>query len=1708
MAEELLYESVRSKIYFLPESEWGKPVLRKCLNYEFPTPREIAKFHNEYAITRELRVPGVRQVLGQTRAQNGHALVLEWIDAPTLADAFQYKQNDIPDFLHAAIAISSVLADVHAHGVIHRDISPFNILLDMPRREVKLIDFGISSRINLKEQHLGNPEHLEGNLLYISPEQTGRMNRSVDYRTDLYSLGVVFYEMLTGHRPFDTRDPLELIHCHIAQRPVPIRTRNPRVPEQVARIVARLLAKNAEDRYQSATGLQQDLLRCRGIFERTGDITPFELGKDDFSGKFRLVEKLYGRDHEVAHLMEAYDRAGRGALETVLVAGYSGTGKSALIHEIHKPITRSHGYFIEGKFDQFQRAVPYFALLEAFGRFVDLILTERQVLVEQVRDAIRQAVGSEGRVLTEVIPHLQHIIGPQPEVPELGGTESQNRFNYVFRKFVRSISSPEHPIVLFIDDLQWADSASLGLLRILLTDEENGHLLCIGAYRDNEVDAAHPLTRTLGELGESGAVVSTIQIGNLSRDNVHALITDAIGATPGDTRALTALVYEKTRGNAFFTTRFLHSLYEEELLYFDHKQQVWTWNLARIHELNITDNVVELMAGKVRKLPPETRRILQIGAGIGSSFAAETLRMIEGLDEEALDEALFPALSEGLIVPGGPAQYRFAHDRIQQAVYSLIPPSETAVVHARIGQLLLDHIPASEQEERLFDIVNQLNRGLSAIPREGDSILRLTQLNLRAGRKAKHASAFPRAAEYLQVGIDLLPADHWQTHYEISRDLYTEAAECYYLSAEFSAMDVLLEELLTHARELLEKVKAYEIRILSYKAKNQLNEAIDTGLEVLAELGERFPARPRLPNVLGDLIHTRVKLYGKGIATLEHLPLMTDPHKVAAMRIIADIASSSYWARPNLFPLVIFRMCRMSLKYGNTALSAFAFATYGVILCGVVEDMKAGYAYGKLGLALMDRFEERAWKTQIYCPIYALIINWNEHVRNTLGPLQESYHIGLETGAIEFACINSNIYCIHSYLIGRRLPRIEAETAAYSRSYRQLKQETNFNYNEVYRQGMLNFMGRSSDPLRLTGAAYNEAEMMAQNTEREDKTGIFFIHFNKLILGCHFRDYANAVVHAEQARGLLDAVLAKFEIPNHHFYEALVCLACCPQAPAARRRAYLRRAGANIKKMRKWAKSAPENYRHKADLMEAERYRVVGKFNQARLAYDRAIAGAAANDYLHETALAYELAGRAYLEYKFDKLAEFFLKSAYSCYREWGADAKLTDLELHYPTYISGAGRRAGGTLGASRTLQSVTTFGDTSVLDLQTVLKAATSISGEIQLGGMLDNLMSIVIENAGAQEGVLLLDRDGRLLVQAAFSVEREDRTVLQATPVEESKLLAHAVVDYVRRTRQPVVINDATTDERFAHDRYLSESNSRSVLCLPFVNQGKFVGILYLENKLATGVFTPERIDLLALLSGQIAISIDNAILYENLEEKVRQRTVQLNFEKAKSDELLLNILPASTAEELKRNGRTVPRRFDSVTVMFTDFKGFTQMAEAMTAEELVDTIDLHFRAFDEIIGRFNIEKIKTIGDAYMCVGGIPTVTSTHAEDMVRAAIAIQQWMKERHRHCREMNLPCFEIRIGLHSGPVVAGVVGQKKFAYDIWGDTVNTAARMESSGEPGKINVSGATRALIRHHFTCVHRGKIPAKNKGEIDMYFIEGSSAEMPADQPELTHT
>ena len=1523
MTEKLIYESKSSKIFLEEHEEREIRVVTKILNKEFPSPQVISQFYNEYELTKGLSIEGVRESFQRKKVNNRHAIVMEYVPGNSIREIIEGKVEafSIPEFLEYAIEISGILSKVHEAKIIHKDINSHNIVIDEKSGRVHLLDFGISTKLNLKKKSLENPEKLEGSLLYVSPEQTGRMNRMVDYRTDLYSLGVTFYEMLTGRVPFQSADAMEVIHAHIASQPPQISLYRQGVPGMLERIIIKLMAKNAEDRYQSARGLMNDLQNCLDAWKQSGSIDEFELCQHDFSGDFQLPQKLYGREKELKLLMEAFGRVSDGHIETLLVGGYSGTGKSALVHETHRPITAKRGYFIEGKFDQFQRSVPYLAFIQAFTGFISILLTENKTRLEPLRKQIKHIVGDEGKVLTDLIPTLELLIGPQPEIPKLGGLESQNRLNYLFSSFIQAITAAEHPIVIFIDDMQWADSASLSLLNVLMSNKELNHLMCICAYRDNEVSPAHPFITTVENLRKKDAKVSEINIDNLKKADVHQLISDATHLPLKQTASLANLVYEKTHGNAFFVTQFLKNLAEESLLHFDHKSRQWHWDDAQIRDRNITDNVVELLAGKITFLPKETQEILKVAACIGNQFDTETLAACHNMgaisDHPADDgndpvlEALQAALAGGYITPVENNRFRFIHDRIQQAVYSLIPDEDTSAVHYRIGSLLLEKVSKEQLESQLFAIVNQLNQGLALIHSEEKKEM-LAELNLRAGIKARESSAFQPALAYFETGVGLLKPDHWESQYKLSLGLFTEAAETAYNMGDFGPMDEKLNIVLENRKELMDAVRPYAIRINALKAQNKLQEAIDTGLEVLEQLGEKFPKKGPLPLVMVDLIRTKIKLAGKDKEAITNLPEMTNPYKAAALRMLNDIASPVYWARPEILPFIIFRMVRLSLKYGVTEISAFGFATYGLLMCGVLGDMSSGYRFGQIGLALLDRFEAKKWLSQIYTPIYALINHWSEHVHKSLDPFLYSYKVGFETGAIEYACINVNIYCNHIYLGGKPLAEAEREMKMFSEQMLKYKQETNYNYNEAYRQAVLNLLGQSDDPTVLSGEAYDERKMAPIHEERKDRAGTFLIHSNSVMLKYLFHQYNEALEHALLTRPLLDAVLAKYDVAIFWFYEGMVCMAGAREKSGKQRRRLLSRAKKNIAQFRKWAKYCPVNHQHKLDLLIAEMAWCMGKEEKARKHYDLAIKGAENGEFLNEEALSLERAGFYYLSEGQDFIAENYLRKAYQTYKEWGAAAKVEDLKKRFPKILIGLDKD--GSSGSTSTTQGIVSLTENSTLDLDTLMKAAQAISGEVVLEQLLKTLLNISIENAGAESGCIIMKQGQDWYIKSANFTNRAKPSENTETPLYESNRVPQSLIQYIENTRKSLVIDDIAKDHRFLADPAVKANGLKSVMCLPMFNKGQSEGILYLENNLQSSVFTESRVRFLELLSGQIAVSLENAHLYENLESKIAERTAELMASlenlKATQEQLIqheklasLGQLTAGIAHEIK-------------------------------------------------------------------------------------------------------------------------------------------------------------------------------------------------------------
>ncbi|MDZ7963605.1 MAG: AAA family ATPase [Nostoc sp. DedSLP03] len=1525
-----IHESANSRIYRGIRERDRLPLIFKILKKDYPTPEEITRYKLEYEITRSLSLKGVIQAYDLQQYQSTFAIVLEDFGGESLTKIIAARKFSLIEFLKLAVRIAEILSEIHSANIIHKDINPSNIVLNLETQQIKFIDFGISTARSRETLTLKNPTVLEGTLAYISPEQTGRMNRSLDYRTDFYSLGATFYQLLTHRLPFESSDALELIHYHLALEPVPPDTLDPAIPAIVSEIILKLLAKTAEDRYQSAWGIKTDLEQCLIQLENTGRIEPFLLAQQDISDKFYISEKLYGREREIETLLAAIARvAGKrdelssSQVELMLIAGYSGIGKSALVQEIYKPITQQRGYFISGKFDQYQRNIPYFAIAQAFESPIKQLLTEEDVQLCQWRDNLLTALGSNSRVITQVIPTVELIVGDQPDVPVLPPTEAQNRFNQVFQNFIRVFSQPEHPLVIFLDDLQWADNASLKLIQLLATSIEKQSLLLMGAYRDNEVNAAHPLNQMVEEIRQAGAVVNQLSLAALSLPDINQLIADTLHCQPENSLPLASLVQQKTGGNPFFINEFLKSLYTEGLVEFDRQTKKWRWSIELIQNRKITDNIVELMAGKIQKLNEKTQQVLQLSACIGNSFDLETLAFAAQLSQQEAAQALGVAIAQGLILPMSnahksvvlnvplpdrpPIEYKFAHDRIQQAAYSLLPKAQQSNTHWQVGQCLLQMTPSEKLADKIFEIANQLNLGRKLIKTQSEQD-NLSRLNLMAGEKAKASAAYEAAWQYLQTGLELLTTNSWQTNYELTLTLYSATAEAAYLSGNIEQVEPLFQQVLDRARTLLDSLKVYDVKIQTCVAQSKLLEAIQIALQLLQQLGVHLPLQPTSENVQQALSETASKLANRRIEDLVNLPMMSEPEMLAAMQLLTSICASAYLAVPPLFVLIVLKMVDLLVEYGNMMLAPFAYAAYGIILCGVVFEIEAGYQFGQLALRLLDQLDAKPIQARTLFAVSNQISVWKTHLRESLKPLQDCYQLGVDQGDLEFAGYAAMHFCGYSFAVGQPLPELQLHLTNYAQAVKQIKHSSGIHFIEICGQTVLNLIQEVPDPGILSGQVYDEATRLPQMQQTNFHGGLFYFYLNKLFL-CYLFDNANqamsatgyAYANAVLAQEYLPAMTGAALVAIFRFYDSLSRLAVYSDTNALKQSELLQRVAENQAKMQNWAHHAPMNYLHKWHLVEAERYRVLDRAVEAMDAYDRAINLARENEYLQEEALANELAAKFYLANNRMTIAKAYLQEARYGYLRWGATAKVQDLERRYPQLLELRSQRIG-----TRQLDTTqSTSSKLEILDLETVLKASQAIASEILLDKLLAKLMTILIENAGAQMGYLILPTEDEWRVEAMGSIGNETVAVLQSIPLESTSAdstpyLPTGLINYVIRTQESVILNNAAQLGNFQFEPWIVQHQSKSILCATLLNQGKLTGIVLLENNLTTSAFTPERIEIFSLLSTQAAISIDNARLLKQqaeLNESLRAEIAER--QRAEKDrDRLITILEAST------------------------------------------------------------------------------------------------------------------------------------------------------------------------------------------------------------------
>lgn len=1309
-------------------------------------------------------------------------------------------------------------------------------------------------------------------LAYSSPEQTGRMNRQVDYRSDYYSLGIVLYELLSGYLPFESDSVMELVHSHIAKKPLPPGRFNPAIPDTLGNIVLKLLAKNAEDRYQSLEGLLSDIERCRSALAATGIIEPFALAQHDVCDRLQISQKLYGRHYEYSRLLNAFKRVATGGAELLLVNGYAGIGKSSLVNEIHKPVVAQGGYFISGKFDQFKRTIPYSAFNQAFRELMRQILTESESRIAEWRAKLLKALGPNGQLIIDAIPELEFIIGRQPQVPLLGAT--RNSFNYVMQNFVSVFTQSDHPVVLFLDDLQWADAASLKLITLLMKDLDDPCLLLIGAYRDNEVDAAHPLNLTL-DLIRKHTVVTTVEVSPLLEDSMEELVADTLKRDVLETRPLAQLIYRKTLGNPFFIGQFIKSLRSDGLLRFENGS--WHWDIAQIQALNITDNVVDLLTRELRRLPQATQSLLTIAACIGNRFDLQTLETVSEKSQQEISELLHDALQAGLIFPAEhiaaavtlvPCSYQFQHDRVQQAAYEGIARHETDAVHLKIGRLLLHSLTTAEKEERIFDIVDHLNQGRALLVQQQEKD-ELANLNLLAAKKARKSAAFDVHCDCIEIADAFGSVEDWSKKPDFMHDLYMELINVAFARADYREMERLCEIVCEKSATPHEIIAAKDYLIRCYGAIYKPQELMKTGIEMLEISGIKMPANLSEKHIRLVRLKLKLALRGRDPLELADLPPATDPQYL--LQLHATMAflgyGFTYLAGSNVVLWVALEIVRRSIHYGSSPHAAYAYAVWGRTLVGKLGQADAGYRFGKAA-AQLGGHKRLLGAVGIF---HGIIRHHREHLRLSLEPLLDTYTRAMEIGDRPGAMVALSFSDAIRFQSGGNVQDALVTIRKDLDIYRKMDYAALLGVMIPWALLFSRLTGESI--VDITQGREQEDYVQARKTAA-DPWGVFYVRTIQAIGEYYFGEYASAQRHAQEA---IDLPGFDFGTPSSGFLlwiHALAELAQCRSRDTGTARVL-----ASVQRMQRrfkpWAEHAPMNYLHKWQLVEAERYRVAGKIRRAEQFYELAIQGAREHGFAGDEALSHELAGKFYLTLAKETNARMHLEQAHAGYEEWGGFAKALQLEAAYPVLLTRVmARKRIDSRGLAEAHERQ--------MDIQTVIRASQALSGEIQIDKLLAKLMNLLIENAGAQKGALLLIEHGRLFVQA--EINADTITLQHGMAVEKSTHLALAVINYVKRTGEKVVLGDALNDSQFNGDPYIARAHPKSILCLPLNKQGQLVGILYMENNLAVDAFTAEHTELLQILSTQIAISLENAGLYNDLEQKIEARTQALSQKNA--------------------------------------------------------------------------------------------------------------------------------------------------------------------------------------------------------------------------------
>ena len=1464
--EEVIFESNRTRLWRGKRQRDGLWVLIKGSASSQQNAQELAEIRHEHEITQALKIDGVLRVEEVVQCENGWALILENTDSLPLRKLMDAARFDLLDSLKVAVSLIGILKEVHQQGLLHKMINPFNIFVDPASGNIKLSGFGLATRLPRENPNTLNPQLTGETLPYISPEQTGRMNRPLDYRSDFYSLGATLYELFTGRVPFHSREAMEIIHAHIARQPVSPDKIAPQVPKPLSNMVMKLMAKRAEARYQSHSGLAADLLACVEQLENQGSLSDFPLAHLDIPKELQVAPGLYGREEEITALEAALERVSQGATEMVLISGSAGVGKTALVGEIHRSVAQKNGFFISGKFDQLRHNIPYSALIQALRGLIREVSVEEKSGMERWKSRIRAILGPNGQLVTRVIPELERMIGPQPPLPEMGALESRNRFTAVLLDFIDLFCEKNHPLVIFLDDLQWVDADTLKLVERIAQDQEKKPLLFLGAYRDNEVDADHRLMISCEVIKKTGQPLQTIPLKPLNPDDISQLLAHTCHCRPEEAKPLAELLVRKTGGNPFFVSQFLTVLSEKDLIGYSPEEKRWIWELAAIEFLAVTENVVTLLIDRLHRFSSETRRLLSLAACIGNTFDLESLELISGDGDGEIYENLLPALETGLILglsqapqldnpPAGASteggSYKFLHDRVQQAAYALIAQKEKQPVHLQIGQTLLKQYAPEKSEALLFDIVHHLNLARRVKDKWKDRS-HLAELNLEAGRQARVASAFEQALEYFTVGLELLGVTAWKRHYPLVLSLHEEATEMSWLCGRLDLMEKLAGAVKDNAQKYQDLANVYRCLIQAYTTRGELKKAMETGEEILEKLGCQL-SRMSPDQLQQTLVQIKPSLAGKSVADVTRFEPLTQPDAEVLVPILYGLHlpydQAGATLDDGLWQPIAAKRISLLLNHFHPQYSPEFYCLLGYIYCLFTQDFEFGYELARLGIKLMEALALKEINCKVSLAFNSGTRFYREPQSASLDPLLEAHKMGIEMGDFHSAGISAVVRCQIAFMCGKELNWLKGELSTLKLALEKIDYIIGSPRVEMLMKTVMVLM---EEPASLSSGIMDQYDRVT-STEYSYYEYCSF-NYQKLVLQTLFGEYEAARETVFEMINLMKTYKDSLVDPLANCYLSLALLAVCGQGSEGEKEEILTQVDDNQDTLEKLARSAPPNYRHKHHLVEAERLRVLEGQSDAILShYDQAIALARESEFIHEEALANELAARYLLNQRQNDDASSYLCSAMEKYEAWGAKRKVAHLKSRYPGLIVDDRAEAAS---------------PSANLDLGTILKASEAISSTLELEPLLEILLRILIENAGAQTATLILETEGQSLIAARGSAEQVECFLPLSLPVEKAQFLSLSVISWVKQTREHLVLDNASREERFAGDDYIQRERPKSILCAPITHKSSLNGIIYLENNLVEGAFTPRRLEVIKHLSSQIAISLENARLHENL------------------------------------------------------------------------------------------------------------------------------------------------------------------------------------------------------------------------------------------------